>query len=303
MNPLTTPAGIDVNAASVWQWLALPDEELERADLVAVNLAVARGVPSLAGLDVGRYRRLVGEWTGQFAAELPRMERAFRQAPQRYKDDIRFFRVGMLAGFLGGRVGIRYNEGQRRAGPVSYTNPSDLFLNGVIDTRRGTCGNMAALHVAMCRRMGWPVGLASVGPHFVSRFDDGEVTHNVELSSVKAGTFASDPDGFYIEKFRLPPRAVACGSDLRKLTAREMLAVFVALRARHFTDVGDLDRADADYALARAVFPRHRRSYIGAMVPMLRRGERLFERGELGHPDSLLGTPGGTPYAAALASF
>jgi hypothetical protein len=163
---METTIRLDIHKCSVWQWLAFADDELERCDLVAANLAIARGVPALADLDVARYRRIVDEWTQQFAAQLPRMEQTFLKAPHKYKSDIRFFRAGMLAGFLGKEIGIRYIEEQKDATSVVYTNPSDLFLNGVIDTKRGTCGNMAALHVAMCRRMGWPVSLAAVKSHF-----------------------------------------------------------------------------------------------------------------------------------------
>src|SRR4051812_28718606 len=57
------------DAATVWQWVALSDEQLEAADLVAINLAVARGVPGLRHLDVGRYCRTVDEWTLRFARQ------------------------------------------------------------------------------------------------------------------------------------------------------------------------------------------------------------------------------------------
>jgi len=285
---------LDIQSATIWEWLALPDQELEKADLVALNLCIARGVPSLEELDIVSHCRTVDKWARQFSTDLLGMERGFHRAPVKYKNDIRFFRVGMLAGFLGRRIGIRYIESQKSATSVAYENPADLFLNGVIDTRRGTCGNMAALHVAISRRLGWPVALAAAGPHFISRYDDGMVTHNIELSSVSDGTFASDDDGFYMKRFGLPERAVDCGSDLRKLTVREMIGVFVALRGRHFADTGRSDRADGDFALSRVLFPQYRRGYIGSMVPMLRRGARLFDQGETGHPESVFRDFGGT---------
>jgi hypothetical protein len=279
---------VDSQRASIWEWLAIPDQKLEECDLVALNLCVARGIPSLGDLDVVSRCRTVDEWTVQFATDLPRMEQAFHRAPGKYKNDIGFFRVGMLAGFLGSKIGIRYIEAQKGVMSVAYTSPADLFLNGVIDTRRGTCGNMAALHVAISRRLRWPASLAAVSSHLISRYDDGVVTHNIEMSSVNEGTFASDDDGLYMERFGLPERAVRCGSDLRKLTVREMIGVFIALRGRHFADVGNTERADADFALSRVLFPQYRRGYIGSMVPMLRRGARLFDHGETGHPDSVL---------------
>lgn len=284
MDAQTKGAGAE---RTVWQLLTLGDDELERADVVELNLAVARAIPSLKDLDTERYRETVDQWAARFARWLPTAERGFRQTPWKWKDDIRFFRVGMLAGFIGHNLGIRYRDDHKRVTSIAYTDPSDLFLNGLIDTKQGTCANMAALHVAISRRMAWPVSLACVKSHFVSRYDDGRVYHNIETTSDHPGMFASDPDEVYVERFKLPKKAVACGSDLRKLSAREMLGIFIALRARHFRDVGDMTRADADYARARVLAPRYRAAYVNGVVPMLKTGENLFERGELGHPDSL----------------
>jgi hypothetical protein len=267
--------------------LSLPDSDLDQSDLVAMNLMVAREIPSLSSLDIPRYCGIVDQWTRQFASVLPEMEAAFHRTPAKWKNDLRFFRVGMLAGFLGHEIGIRYLEDQKHAQAAHYLNPADLFLNGLIDTRQGACASMPTLHVAIARRLGWPVSLASVKSHFISRYDDGEVYHNIEATNTHPGGFVSNPDEVYIQRFDLPPKAISSGSDLRRLSTREMLGVFVAFRARHFLDSGEMDRADRDYALARALIPTHRRTYIAAMAPFLNRGSRLFELGELGHPNSL----------------
>jgi hypothetical protein len=161
------------------------------------------------------------------------------------------FRVRMLQGFLGHHIGIRYIEEQKNAKGVAYTDPGDLFLNKLIDQKLGTCANMAALHVAISRRMGWPVSLACAKSHFISRFDDGQVVHNIEATSTHPGSFASDPDEQYVCRFSLPAKAVACGSDLRRLTMREMVGAFVSLRARHYRDTQQIEPADRDYALSR----------------------------------------------------
>jgi hypothetical protein len=270
-----------------WQFLAEPDEQLEQADVVRLNLAVARGIRGLESLDVDMYVRTVDEWTERFRRDLPRMERNFEAAPHKWKNDIRFFRVGMLQGFLGGVIGVRYIEEQKHAEAVYYTNPGQLFLHGLIDTKQGTCGNMAALHVAMCRRLGWPVSLSCARSHFISRFDDGQAIHNIESTSTHPGSFNSEEDSFYIEKYKLPKRAIASGSDLRKLTAREMIGVFLALRGRHYCDTQRMRLADLDFALSRVLFPSHRRTYVAAMVPMIQRGVDLFDANEIGHPISL----------------
>ena len=272
---------------TLWQFLALPDEDLEKADLVELNLAVAREIPAFHDIDVSRYWQIVTQWSQQFAQRLPELERMFKKTPWKWKSDMRFFRVGMLRGFLGHTIGLRYIEEQKDATQVQYTDPGHLFLNGLIDKKQGTCGNMPTLHVAICRRLGWPVSLACAKSHLVSRFDDGQVIYNIEATSTHAGSFCAEEDSFYVKKYHLPKRAIDCGSDLRKLTAREMIGVFLGLRARHYGDVDNPLDADTSFALSRVLFPNHRRSYIGAMVPMLRRGTILFDPDELGHPNSL----------------
>lgn len=273
---------------TLWRLLDLCDADLERIDLVVMNLAVARGIPALAELEVARYARVVDEWTVQFTRWLRGAEPRFHKTPQHWKNDIRFFRIGMLAGYMGKYLGLGYVPEQRHAGAIWYTNPSDLFLNGLIDTKRGTCGSMPVLHVTMARRLGWPVSLACVHSHFVSRYDDGEVVYNIEATDVDRGVFAEGPDAFYLQKYKLPRKAIASGSDLRSLTAREMLGAFVALRARHYSDTDQSAQADSEFALSRHLFPRYRWAYKRAMVHAVGRGGQLFETSEVGHPVALV---------------
>ena len=147
---------------AVAQLIALSDPELERADIVEMNVAVAREIPGLEDLDYDRYRRIVDAWTDQFRAWLPTVEHAFRQAPGRYHDDISLFRLGMLAQFLDQSVGVAYVEAHRRAqvearktgrkAEVLYTDPGHLLLHGLIDTQRGTCGTMPCSRLRARRR-------------------------------------------------------------------------------------------------------------------------------------------------------
>ena len=267
--------------------LGLPDDEFLRVDPVEMNLLVAKSIPALAGLDIPRYQRLADEWADAVRERLPAAERVFRQTPWEWKDDIHFFRLGVLCGFLEHEAGIAYNEKQREATAVRYTDPSDLFLNGVMDTRRGTCGNMAALHVVIGRRLGWPVSLACVKSHFVCRYDDGRVTHNIEATQAGFGGFKSDPDDYLIRHYNLPPVAVSSGSDLTSLSARQVLGVFVGFRGRHMRDTGRYEEAEQDYLLARRLFPNSRSLYRDQMALAIPRGAALFEPGEVGSPESL----------------
>jgi hypothetical protein len=269
------------------QLLGCSDVEFTRADPLEMNLLVARSIPSLSDLDIPRYQRLADQWAEDVRQRLPAAEKAFRRTPQHWKNDVNFFRLGVLCGYLEHEVGIAYIEDQRYAKEVYYTDPSDLFLNGVMDTRRGTCGNMAALHVAIGWRLGWLVSLACVRSHYICRYDDGQVTHNIEATQAGYGGFKSDPDEYLIEHYELPPKAISSGSDLRAVTPRELLGIFVGFRGRHMRDTGRMEEAERDYLLARHLFPSNRKLYIDAMAVAIERSGRLFESGEVGSPQSL----------------
>ncbi|MEX0792978.1 MAG: transglutaminase family protein, partial [Pirellulaceae bacterium] len=229
----------DYQSVTVDQLIAMPPEQLAAVDPLVMNLLVAQGLPALADLDIRRYQNLVNGWAADFTQRcLPQWEPFFHEAPHDFANDINYFRLGMVCQYLELEIGIQYNRDQREAQGVYYTNPSDLFLNGVLETREGTCATMAALQVALGWRLGWPVSLACVHSHFILRYDDGQTVYNIEATQSGHGGFKSDPDEYLIETKELPPIAIESGSDLRALRPHEMLGAFIGLRARHLKDVG-----------------------------------------------------------------
>ena len=272
---------------TVGQLLALSDEELVAVDPVMLNLLVAKGIPALCGLGIGRYVRIADEWAGDLGARMPALEMEFRQAPHHWRNDIDYFRLGLVCWYVDIVLGIAYREDQRNASRILYTDPTDLFLNGVMDTRRGTCGNLAMLHVVLGRRIGLPVSLACIGSHFLCRFDDGKKTFNIEPTETGRGGFSSQTDEYVLAKHNVPAKALACGSDLRAVTPREMLGLLLGLRARHFENTLRMAEAERDYLFARYLFPRNRQLYIAQNQVSVQWGAAFFEPGEKGHPIEL----------------
>ncbi len=180
------------------------NEELARIDPLVMNLLVAKSIPSLSDLDIAHYQQLADKWAYGVRKRLPKAEAEFRKTPQDWKNDIRFVRLAVMCEYVDRELGIGYREDQKDLTAVAYTDPSDLFLNGVMDTRQGTCGNMSALHVALGWRLGWPVSLASVAFHHICRYDDGEVTHNIEATLTGKGGFGSPSDDYYVTVHGLP---------------------------------------------------------------------------------------------------
>lgn len=300
-SPVIVPAEIDwerdYSKTTLAELVGMTDDELAAVDPLAMNLTVAKGLPALADLDIGRYQDILNALTMDFARRcLPRWEVEFHKAPHDFENDLRFFRLGMVCQYLDLEAGIEYKRDQRDVKSIRYTDPSDLFLNGVLDSREGTCGTLAALQVAIAWRMGWPVSLACVNAHFIVRYDDGETVHNIEATTTGRGAFGSDTDEEIVTKWRLPEIALTCGSDLRALRPREMLGVFVGARARHLRDVGLAQgdagiilSSEADWLLARQLFPTNRLLYKEQMLVASRRGYLLFDPDEAGHPNTFAG--------------
>lgn len=268
--------------------LALSDGELAGVGPLVANLLVAKSIPSLADLAIDKYHGQVNQLSKELRRRLPGAEAVFHDSPDEWGGDINFFRLGVLYGVIEG-AGIQYKMDQRNATAVAYTDPSDLFLTGVLDTRRGTCGNMAALFVAVGRSLGWPVSLAAVRSHFVCRYDDRQVTYNIETTRVGLfpGMFDSPPDHSLVRNYAIPPTAIRCGSDLRALTPREELGVYIGFRARHMCDTGRLGEAEVDYLLARRLYPTSRALYRNSLELTLSRGATLFDPNEVGSPRSV----------------
>jgi hypothetical protein len=267
--------------------VGLTDAELARLDPIEMNLLVAKSIPSLAGLDIGHYQKLADEWAKGVAARLPYAEKRFQQSPAYWKNDVNFVRLSVLFEHLDRGLGITYNEYQRDANQVLYTNPSQLFVNGVMDTRQGSCSSLAALYLALAWRLGWPVSLATAVSHLFCRYDDGRVRYNIETSRIGTGGFAAPEDDEVKRRDNLTPKAILSGSDLRAVTPRERLGLFVGMRARHLRDTGNLTEAEPAYLLARHLFPRNRCLYFGATWVALQQSWQLFEADEPGNPRNL----------------
>lgn len=127
--------------ASLSDLLPLSDDDLTVVDPLAMNLIIAKGIPSLADLHIGRYQRILNDWVKDFTRRcLPRWEAFFHDAPHDFRNDIQFFRLGLICQYL-------ENSIQRRSAtnePYSLHESKRPVLNGVIDTHQGTCGNLAA---------------------------------------------------------------------------------------------------------------------------------------------------------------
>ncbi len=81
--------------------LAMTDEQLAAVDPLAANLVVAKGIPALADLSIHHYQKLVNSWVQDFTNRcLPEWEPYFYKSPGDYRNDIQYFRLGMVCQYL-----------------------------------------------------------------------------------------------------------------------------------------------------------------------------------------------------------
>ena len=255
--------------------VAMSDAELEAMDPLVMNMVVAKGLPELAGIDFAKYAKVVDGWADRIGRGLAASETHEMQTSTSYKADPDIWRAGGMAIALAGpAIGIAYTR------DVKLTNHADLFVPGLIDTKRGTCSNMPVLYMAVAHRLGWPLKAVVAGDHMWCRWDDGKKRFNLEATSTTAGSgegsFSTPPDKAYRTDLNIPAKAVEVGSDLATLTARQTLGVYLQQRSGYFRETGKWAEAEEDILLARVCFPENRDIFRNLLMVMDERGKRLY---------------------------
>ncbi len=277
---------------SVMELLALPDDELEKVDVLELSMTVAREAKGYEHLDYDHYDEIIDDWANQFLLWLPTIEWKYDEDMERWQNDINYFRLVALCKWIDIAAGAKYVPKYRALyekgiDSFIYTDLGHLLVFGLIDTREGTCATMPVLHVIMGRRCGWPVSLTCVKHHYMCRYDDGQRVYNVEATDTGRGSFSIPEEDEIIKKTGLSSYAIESDSDLRSLTNREMLAVFIAVRARYYKDTNQMDLADRDYSLARSQFPKWRGLNYMSQAGYFWRAEQIFKPSEYGHPSEM----------------
>ena len=134
-------------------------------------------------------------------------------------------------------------------------DPSNLYLNMILDGKQGYCLGFAELWLALAERIKWrgkrlPIYGVLVPYHIFCRWDDGKNRHNIETLHtpplpeptvtdgprrpvkpfvLKAGREFSDQ--FYQENYYITPESIAQGIYLRNISTKEVIACIYSNRA------------------------------------------------------------------------
>ncbi len=79
-------------------------------------------------------------------------------------------------------------------------DPSEIFLHGLLDSRRGYCMNLSFLYLIVADRLDLPLHGVALPNHFFVRYESGPARINIETTE----SGASFPDAFYLDRFGIP---------------------------------------------------------------------------------------------------
>jgi regulator of sirC expression with transglutaminase-like and TPR domain len=158
------------------------------------------------------------------------------------------FRIRALNSYLYKVEGIQYDL----TDPLGK-KPENRYLNGILDTKKGSCVTMPLLYLAIAQRLGYPIYPVATPDHLFLRYEDPKLKmKNIEATG--GGGF--NPEGKYKADFRISDKAIENGVYLRTMTYRELLADLIAQNGIEYGINGDMLRATKYLEVAVKLNPR-----------------------------------------------
>ncbi len=248
---------------SLNELLTLPASELEHIDIALMNLLCAQDLPEAERASVPDCLATLDQWARHAQFEIERHLYKFRANPGEFDNSEGYFRMLMMAVVMYEDFGIRYNPERittsENVDPNDrfFADSRDIFLHGLVGNRRlGTCSSMPVLYVAVGRRLGYPLKLATTKAHLFLRWEDER--ERFDLEATGKGMNRYDDEHFKQWPFPVSDEEVRTEGYLKSLTGVEELAVFLSLRGACLKEAGRLEEAAACYAQAARLAPSAR---------------------------------------------
>jgi hypothetical protein len=238
-------AGRPRGAVAIYAWqhyLTLPEEELGRLDIAAVNLQCALGLPGSDQIDVPSCLQTINNWVPVVRRWTEAAyQQYFVRDPGSFRNSEAFFRIVALVTALQRHCGVRFDPTKVGLGPEAEFDFDEQFVHGVVQGAGGTCATLPIVFASVGRKLGYPIRLACAKRHLFCRWDDPRTGErwNMEGTSTEEG-FDSFPDDHY----RKWPAPIQDADEerafgyLRSMTPRQELANFVAQRGFVLLDHG-----------------------------------------------------------------
>jgi regulator of sirC expression with transglutaminase-like and TPR domain len=123
---------------------------------------------------------------------------------------------------------------------TAYKKVENYYLNGVLDTKQGTCFNLPMLYIAVAQRLGYPVYPVMAPEHVFLRFVSPQLKEQ-NIEATEGGGYSPDED--YVERLNISTKAIKSGAYLRTLTYRQFLGELLQVNAVTLGQQGQYDKA------------------------------------------------------------
>ena len=114
------------------------------------------------------------------------------------------------------------------------------YINGLLDTKSGSCFTLPLLYLALAQRLGYPIYPVSAPQHLFLRYVDPKLEmQNIEATS--GGGYS--PDEAYINDMEIPGRGIETGAYLKTMSYKDLLAELFAENAIYWIKNHNAPRA------------------------------------------------------------
>jgi hypothetical protein len=131
-----------------------------------------------------------------------------------------------------------------------YTDANNIFLAGLLRTRRGTCVSLPLIYLVIGQRLGLPVHLVTLGQHYFIRWEGPGLRMNIETTIPDAACFTPD-DSVYLDTEGMT-RDQVTSCQLRNLTSREIVGDLFFTRSGYWGQTGGKCETQCCLDLSRA---------------------------------------------------
>ncbi len=246
--------------------LKMNADQLEKTDIALINFLCAEGLAGTKNLDIQKSLETLDQWVQYVEMETKRNYHQFEEYPEKFKKSLARYRMAVMAAVLTKQLGMQYNPEREKqlenghgfrteADELSFfADSSDVFLHGLLsENRYGTCASMPFLYVAIGRRLGYPVTIATTRSHYYVRYEEENGKHlNVEATEHRGFVTPSDDEYRNPWEMHLPQEEIDGEGMLRPLSNKEILGHILATRAACLRSAGrHKEEADAWATAAR----------------------------------------------------
>lgn len=244
--------------------LKAPEDSLRHVDIARMNLLCAEGLPGAENLNIERYLRKLDAWAKYVVTVEQQYMPAFHRNKDKYRNSQALFKGVYLGIAIEQDFGCGYNQELLDSGAMNerqstrfYKDASDIFIHGLLDDGKGSCSSLPVLMVALGRRCDYPIHLVGCGGHVFARWDDGSEKLNFEITC--NGVNSYDDEHYKQWPRPISDKEMEAESLLQNYSAKQMLGIFVALRANCLKEHGYYAEALECYKVALRYFPKSKR--------------------------------------------